>query len=60
MTVESIFAHIFAAKANQEFAIKMSYIEINNEQAFDLLNEGEPAVVESLKWVEVTSIDDAI
>lgn len=42
MTVESIFAHIFAAKANQEFAIKMSFLEINHEQVFDLLNDGDP------------------
>jgi hypothetical protein len=38
----------------------MSFLEINNEQYFDLLNEGYTVKDEhNIKWVDVNSIDEA-
>lgn len=41
MTVESIFAHIFLNRGS-EFVLRMSYVEINNEMMYDLLQDGRP------------------
>ena len=40
MTVESIFAHIFLNRGS-EFVLRMSYVEINNEIMYDLLQDGK-------------------
>ena len=40
MIIESIFAFIFQSNDN-EFVLRLSYIEINNENVYDLLNCGE-------------------
>ena len=40
MVIESIFAYIFHSK-DYEFILKISYIEINNENVYDLINKGE-------------------
>lgn len=40
MTVESIFAHIFLNRGS-EFVLRMSYVEINNEVMYDLLQDGK-------------------
>jgi hypothetical protein len=40
MIIESIFAFIFQSKDN-EFVLKLTYLEINDENVYDLLNNGE-------------------
>ena len=40
MTVESMFAHIFLNRGS-EFVLRMSYVEINNEVMYDLLQDGK-------------------
>lgn len=40
MTVEAIFAHIFQNKGS-EFVLRLSYLEINNEMVYDLLQDGK-------------------
>jgi len=38
MAVESVFAHIFQNKGSQ-FVMRVSYVEINNEMTYDLLDD---------------------
>jgi hypothetical protein len=40
LTLEAMFANIYANK-NIESIIRMSYVEINNEILYDLVNEGK-------------------
>ena len=50
LSIEGIFAYIFN-KEHTQFVINFQYIEINNEQVFDLLADGQ--IVENLS--EITS-----
>lgn len=61
MTIESIFAFIFSAPRSSEFVIKLSYIEISNEQMFDLLNGGKfIRQNDKAETICIKSIEDAL
>ena len=60
MTLESIFAHIFYNVQNL-FTLKLSYIEINNETIYDLLDHGKQVENFSCIRSEICSeIDEAL
>jgi len=60
IVIEAIFAHIFLQKKS-EYAIGISYVEINSEQIYDLLNKGEPVENQSQVTVQkVNSIDSIL
>lgn len=59
-TVESIFAHIFQNKVS-EFVLRMSYLEINEEQVYDLLNEGKQIFQnEDMRYENCLNIDSTM
>lgn len=61
MVVESIFAHIFASQSFMEFALKMSFVEINSEQTYDLFRGGTQFLdAKEIHWIDVDSIENAI
>ena len=58
MTIESIFAYIFYNRKD-DFVIKLEYMEINNEQVYDLLDNGETVSnLDELTTKRCSSIDE--
>lgn len=59
LAVESIFAFIFH-DSSSEFVIKIQYIEINNQQTFDLLNLGKNQELKDISSKNCVSIEDIL